>query len=77
MSGSRAVTVASAARPGAAGRHHPGLVTVASPARPGAAGRHHPGICVMSRIVNRQLPAGRMACRVAAETCANLYLTDA
>jgi len=25
MSGSRAVTVASAARPGAAGRHHPGL----------------------------------------------------
>jgi DNA helicase II / ATP-dependent DNA helicase PcrA len=36
----RAVAIASAAEPGAAGRHH-GTVAIASAAEPGAAGRHH------------------------------------
>jgi hypothetical protein len=41
------VTVASAAKPGAAGRHHKPL-TVASAAKPGAAGRHHKPLTVAS-----------------------------
>ncbi|OSC31180.1 hypothetical protein B8W69_04780 [Mycobacterium vulneris] len=36
------MAIASAAEPGAAGRHHRGLA-IASAAEPGAAGRHHRG----------------------------------
>jgi len=34
------VAIASAAKPGAAGRHRLGCVAIASAAKPGAAGRH-------------------------------------
>ncbi|TVS78438.1 alpha-isopropylmalate synthase regulatory domain-containing protein, partial [Mycobacterium helveticum] len=37
------VTIASAAKPGEAGRHESGHVTIASAAKPGEAGRHESG----------------------------------
>jgi len=43
----RTVAIASAAEPGAAGRHHP-TVAIASAAEPGAAGRHHPTVAIAS-----------------------------
>ena len=43
----RAVAIASAAEPGAAGRHHQ-AVAIASAAEPGAAGRHHQAVAIAS-----------------------------
>src|SRR5271168_1182473 len=43
----RAVAIASAAEPGAAGRHHQ-AVAIASAAEPGAAGRHHQAVTIAS-----------------------------
>ncbi len=58
----RAVAMASAAEPGAAGRRHQGAVAMASAAEPGAAGRHHQGMSLDGGQATR---AGETAERIA------------
>ena len=57
----RAVAIASAAEPGAAGRHHQ-PVTIASAAEPGAAGRHHGPVTLNDKQASR---AGETAEQIA------------
>ena len=58
----RAVAIASAAEPGAAGRRHQGAVAIASAAEPGAAGRRHQGMSLDGGQATR---AGETAERIA------------
>ncbi|OBA77920.1 ABC transporter ATP-binding protein [Mycobacterium sp. 1164966.3] len=53
------VEIASAAKPGAAGLHHP-TVEIASAAKPGAAGLHHPTVEIASAAVELSAVQGRV-----------------
>jgi homoserine kinase len=78
------VAIASAAEPGAAGRHSSGLSAIASAAEPGAAGRHSSGLSAIASAAepgaagrrpsspSAMLPPGLLARAVVAASTANL-----